>query len=71
MTISSNDLRTVVTAELVCADPADLLGGANAYPAAGIVHGLRGGVCSTFGFPVGRDMASLPQTDADLSGAER
>ncbi len=55
--------------ELVWADPADLPDDTIAYPAAGILHGLRGLACSTFGFPVDHDIASLPQTDTNLSGA--
>ncbi len=57
--------------ELVWVDPADLPDDTIAYPAAGIAHGLQGVACSTFGFPVDHDIASLPQTDTDLRGAGR
>jgi 8-oxo-dGTP diphosphatase len=57
--------------ELVWVNPANLPDDTIAYPAAGIAHALRGLACSRFGFPVDRDIASLPQTDTDLSGAER
>jgi 8-oxo-dGTP diphosphatase len=57
--------------ELVWVDPANLPDDTIAYPAAGISHGLRGLACSTFGFPVDRGIASLPQTGSDVSGAGR
>lgn len=57
--------------ELVWADPAHLPDDTIAYPAAGISHVQRGLACSTFGFPVDRDIASLRQTDTDLDGAGR
>ena len=57
--------------ELVWADPTNLPHDTITYPAAGIAHGLQGVACSTFGFPVDHDIASLPQTDTDLSGAGR
>jgi 8-oxo-dGTP pyrophosphatase MutT (NUDIX family) len=57
--------------ELVWIDPANLPNETIAYPAAGILHGLRGVACSTFGFPVDHAIASLTQAGADLSGAGR
>ena len=66
-----NNAEPEKCSELVWVDPAGLPHDTIAYPAAGIAHGLRGLACSTFGYPVVHDIASLPQTDTHLTGAGR